>query len=294
MVTFRPAREEDLMQASEVVYENDIRDDPAPPAFPGRSPTLLHIFQTGTVYIAEEHGRILAFAAAITRDKVTFLTDLFVLPNQQSSRLGQTLLQQIMPVTEDGIRCTMSSTDPRALALYIRSGMHPQWPNFCLRLDEAAPLEKLDTDVEIVEATPDDPALIKWDAEVSGRWRPQEHAYWMGEQQAVPFWFRRGTQTVGYGYVRLGAGTLWFPDACVVGPIGARTPADATACVLAAVRWASRRAETLRIDVPGPHPCLAPLLEARFRITYVETHLSSQNVSFFDPRCYIASGSDLL
>jgi hypothetical protein len=294
MVTFRPARAEDLVQASEVVYENEIRNDPAPPAFPGGSPMLQHIFQTGTVHVAEENGRILAFAASITRDKATFLTDLFVRPDQQSSRLGQTLLQQVMPVTEDGIRCTMSSTDPRALALYIRSGMRPHWPNFCLRLDGAAPVEQFDTDVEIVEAAPGDPALGEWDAEISGRQRPQEHAYWAGEQQAVPLWFRRGAQTVGYGYARLGAETFWFPQECMLGPIGARTPADATVCVLAAVRWAQQRAKTLRINVPGPHPCLALLLEARFRILYVETHLSSLSTSFFDPHCYIISGSDLL
>src|SRR5581483_6417462 len=110
MVTFRPAQENDLIHASEVVYENDIRGEPSPPPFPGRSATLLHIFQTGSVYVAEEDGHILAFAGAITRGRVTFLTDLFVRPNLQSSRLGQTLLQHVLPIVPDGPRCTISST----------------------------------------------------------------------------------------------------------------------------------------------------------------------------------------
>jgi hypothetical protein len=77
-------------------------------------------------------------------------------------------------------------------------------------------------------------------------------------------------------------------------PIGAHSPEEATACVLAAVGWAQQQTKVLRIDVPGPHPCLVPLLEARFRITYVETHLSSAVTPFFDPHRSIGSGSDLL
>jgi hypothetical protein len=295
MITFRPAHADNLTQAFEIFYQNEMRDEPSPPPRPDREPaTLAHILRTGTVYVAEDAGRNCAFAAAITRDKVTFLTDLFVHPDQQSSRLGQTLLHAVIPSSADEIRCTQSSTDPRALALYIRSGMRPQWPNFCLRLEAHASSEKWHTDLKIVEADPDDPALVAWDAQVSGRRRPQDHAYWVSEQQAIPLWFQQDGTTIGYGYVRLGAGTLWFPEACTLGPIGAQTPAEALSCVLAAADWAYQRANILLIDVPGPHPALAPLLERRFRITYVETYVSSSSTSFFDPRCYIASGSDLL
>ncbi len=294
MITFRPACENDLAQAFEVFYENEVRGEPPPLSLSENAPTTLeHILRTGTVYVAEDNRRILAFAAAITRDRVTFLTDLFVRPDQQSSRLGQRLLHYVMPSSTDGVYCTLSSIDPRALALYIRSGMCPQWPNFCLCLDEPMPDEKLLTDLKIVEADAGDPALVEWDAQVSGRRRPQDHAYWVSKQQARPLWFQQDGATIGYGYVRLGAGTLWFPEACTLGPIGAQTPAEALTCVLAAVGWAYQRAKILRIDVPGPHPCLAPLLEARFRITYVETYVSSSPLPFFDPRCSIASGSDL-
>jgi hypothetical protein len=54
------------------------------------------------------------------------------------------------------------------------------------------------------------------------------------------------------------------------------------------------RANILHIDVPGPHPSLALLLKTGFRITYVETFVSSSPTPFFDPQCYIASRSDLL
>jgi len=120
MITFRPACANDLAQAFEVFYENEIRDEPSSPSLPENGlTTLAHILRTGTMYVAEDNRHILAFAAAITRDRVTFLTDLFVRPDQQSSRLGQRLLQYVMPSSGDGVYCTMSSIDPRALALYM-------------------------------------------------------------------------------------------------------------------------------------------------------------------------------
>jgi hypothetical protein len=148
--------------------------------------------------------------------------------------------------------------------------------------------------IEIIEADPGDPALVRWDAQISGRLRPVDHLYWVREQRAVPLWFRQQGQIVGYAYIRLGAGTLRYPQACTLGPIGVSAPQNATDCVLASVNWVLQRAEVLRIDVPGPHPCLATLLERGFRITYVDTFVSTTDTPFFDAQCYIASGGDLL
>lgn len=291
MVLFRPAQETDLAQVYDVYYENEVLDVPNPPS-PDANPTdLWHTFETGIVYVAEMDGSILAFAAAITRENITFLTDLFVRPTQQSAQLGQQLLRYVLP-EDKPVRCTLSSTDPRAIALYIRTGMHPLWPHFCLRLDTPLHRELL-TDVTILEGTPGDPDFIQWDAQISGRLRPMEHSYWVQKQQAVPLWFLRNGEKVGYGYVRPGAGSLWYPQACTIGPLGVTSPENATACTLAAVNWACVRAKTLLINIPGPHASLAPLLAAGFHITYVETFLSTAMQPFFDARCYIASGSNL-
>jgi hypothetical protein len=188
----------------------------------------------------------------------------------------------------------MSSTDPRALALYIRTGMQPKWPHFCLRANAPAPGILPSTDVEIVKAQATDPEFLDWDAEISGRQRPEDHAYWVRDEDAVPLWFHRQGAVVGYGYVRLGAGSLWCPDALTVGPIGVRAVEDAVACIVAAIAWARPRAAVLRINVPGPHPSLAPLLNAGFHITYVETFVSNAAEPFFDPMRYLTSGSGLL
>jgi Acetyltransferase (GNAT) domain len=293
MTTFRPANEADLRPMYEVFYQNEVLDIPQPPS-PGDTPSyLLHVLQTGTMYVAEQDGKILAFAGAITRQNITFLTDLFVQPTRQSGQLGKTLLRAVLP--QDGlIHCTSSSSDPRALALYIRAGMRPQWPHFALQLEKPNHSTFITPNIEIIEADPADPALIQWDAQISGRLRPADHLFWVREHRAVPLWFRRQGQVVGYAYIRLGAWSFWHPQACTIGPIGVSTPEDATACVLAAVNWALQHSEVLHIDVPGPHPSLTALLECGFRIAYFDTFVSTSDTPFFDARCYIASGGDLL
>jgi acetyltransferase (GNAT) family protein len=293
MTNFRSALEADLGAAWDVFYQNEVLDNPHLPLPGDIPPYLQHVLQTGTLYVAEREGKILAFAGAITRGNISFLTDLFVWPDQQSGQLGKTLLRSVLP-QDDLVHCTMSSSDPRALALYIRAGMRPQWPHFALRLEKPGYKKPLAPDLEIIEADPNDPALVQWDAQISGRPRPVDHQFWVREERAVPVWFQRQGQTVGYGYIRLGAGTLSDPQACALGPIGARTPADAAVCVLAAVNWALQWVEVLHIEVPGPHPCLATLLESGFHIIYADTFVSTAVTPFFDAQCYIASGGDLL
>lgn len=295
MPIFRPARQTDLASAYDVFYQNEVRDTPTPPPAGEIPSDMYHILETGSIYVAEQDSTIIAFAASITRGSVTFLTDLFVLPEQQSSGLGQTLLAHVMP-ENNTVRCTFSSNDPRALALYIRSGMQPQWPHFCLRLTGPLREYSFNSDIEVHEGQVDDPVFIEWDALISGRSRPADHSHWLHRQRTVPLWFTRQGNKIGYAYIRLGEGTLWYPEACTMGPIGVQSVQDAAACTLSAVNWARTHAGAgvLLINIPGSHPALAPLLNLGFHITYVETFLSTAPTPFFDAQRYIASGSNLL
>ena len=293
MADIRPAHEHDLRSVYAVFYQNHVQDSSHPPAM-GEIPSYLqHVLHTGTMYVAEQDGEVLGFAGAITRGEVAFLTDLFIKPTQQSNQLGKTLLRAVLP-QNTSIRCTESSSDPRALALYIREGMRPQWPFFALQLQKLMRAMPSVHDVEVVEADANDPELIRWDAQLSGRIRLDDSQFWIQKQRAIPLWFRRQKQIIGYGYVRLGDGTLEYPEACILGPIGVSNPADAVASVLATVHFALLKANVLLINVPGPHPSLAVLLESGFRIADVDTFMSSATSPFFDARCYIASGGDLL
>jgi Acetyltransferase (GNAT) family len=292
MTIIRSAREADLRPAYEVYYQTEMLGDPQPPPAGETPPALRHILHTGRLSVAEQDGEVIAFAGAITRGSITFLTDLFVRPNQQSSRLGKTLLHSVLP-QDELIHCTSSSSDPRALALYIRAGMRPRWPHFALQLERPVRAWSSTTLIEVVEANPADQELLSWDARISGRTRPLDHEFWVREERGVPLWLRRQGRKVGYAYVRLGRGTLGHRQDCKLGPIGVDSPADAADCVLATVDWAIQRAQVLRIEVPGPHPCLAPLLEGGFRLSSCDTFVSTSDAPFFDACCYITSGGDL-
>lgn len=293
-IQFRSAHEADLEPMYNVFYQNEIRGEENPPASGAVPPYLPHVLRSGKLVVAEQERKILGYAGAITRDNITYLTDLFVRPDVQSGQIGQRLLELALP--QDGlVHCTASSTDMRALSLYIRAGMQPQWPLFTLRLERPvrASLE-LDAEIEVNRADPADPELARWDTRVSGRSRPVDQQFWMDEQRGEPVWFRRGGQVIGYGYIRLGAGSLWYPQACTLGPIGVERAEDAPACVLATVERALQQADVVHISVPGPHPSLAFLIEKGFRITYIDTFASTASRPFFDEKRYIPSGDDLL
>jgi GNAT superfamily N-acetyltransferase len=292
-VTIRRVHTGDLANLYDIWYRMEVGDNPNPPPHRGILPDHQHILDTGTMYLAERNGAPIGFAGAITRGNVTFLTDLFVQPRSQSSGVGAQLLNHALPAYDHRIRCTVSSNDVRALSLYVRADMRPQWPNFLLRCASDSLHVLPESSVEVVEGSDDDPEIVSWDAAISGRVRPQDHVYWMVQEGGIPLWFRRRGKTVGYAYVRLNAGTLWQPDAVRIGPVGAHTPEDAEACVFGAVRWAAAHAKVIRIDVPGPHISLASLLNAGFIITYVETFVSTASAPFFDARLYVGSGGSM-
>jgi GNAT superfamily N-acetyltransferase len=293
MAIIRPAQESDLPDAYDAFYQTEILGEPDPPP-PGSSSELWHVFRTGKVYVAEIDGNIAGYAGAIARGIHDYLTDLFVQPGLQSSGLGKMLLDHVLPPVAGRVRSTISSNDHRAHGLYIRLGLRPLWPHYNLANRSARRESWPEQDVVMVETSLNDPELVTWDARLSGRERRADLEYWVREQRAVAFWFERRGRRVGYGLIRLSAATLWHPDSCEIGPLGVEHREDAVACVLAAVRWASDNAPRVMVNLPGPHPALAPVLDTGFRITYVETFHTTADAPFFDEHRYIASASTLL
>lgn len=245
-----------------------------------------HEVETGDVWIADAAGKAVGFVGLIIRSGIGFLSEFFVEPSHQSRGIGRSLLTRALSAGAERY-CTLSSTDPRALALYVRAGLHPHWPHVLLTavVNHA---ERVDPSGACVrEARPGDQGIVEWDARISGRRRPEDHAFWRSGLEAVPVWVQRGGATIGYGYVRLGRSQAGEPPSVVIGPIGSEAPADAAACVAAAVAWGRAHGEVIHAAVPGLHPALPALLAAGFRITYVETYVASHAEAFFDPRTYI-------
>jgi GNAT superfamily N-acetyltransferase len=294
----RPATEEDLAQTWDIWRETEVAvadgDQPPPVGSEGALALHRHELESGEMAVAEVGGRVVGFAAAITRGPVRFLSELYVRPDVQSSGIGKALLERVLPPGAAHVSATLSSDDERALSLYVRHGMQPQWPFFYLKAESAGLKNLSDSSLEIVEAEAGDAALLKWDRGICGRERPQDHAYWVKAVDAVPVWFKREGHTAGYGYFQMRSDeSLWYPEALTIGPMGARTIDDARDCALAAMAWARERSDVLRIAVPGPHPALAPLLEVGFRITDMDVFVSTGSGMFVDPRRYVPSGGSL-
>jgi GNAT superfamily N-acetyltransferase len=275
--SIRTATPDDLPAIHRVWYATEIVGEADPPPLGEPHSWLRHVLRTGTLLVAERDGAIIGFAGIIERGDLVYLTDLFVAPETQSRGVGGALLDAILPPAGRTL-ATIGSSDPRAQALYIRAGMTPEWPDFQIHVErERWRTAKVDLGgVHMIEATPMDAEMLRWDAEIGGRARPEEHRYWLEECAGTAFWFQRRGERIGYGYVRLAPETTLQPaDMAVVGPVGVRDAADAQACVLTAIGWALERAPRARLLVPGLHPALRPLLTAGSAIEYAETFLCS-------------------
>jgi hypothetical protein len=173
--------------------------------------------------------------------------------------------------------------------------MRPRWPLFQLLADPARLRPGPPDDLAVVEARPGAPELVARDAEIGGRERPEDHAYWVARRGGIPLWFERGGERVGYGYAQTISDDLpWLPGTLTLGPVGAGTAEDTRACLFAALVWARGRAPLVRLAIPSPCPALAPLIEAGAQIAYADTFCLSEGPELADFRRYVPSGSDLL
>lgn len=302
MTTFRvrPATASDLPAVYAVWLRNDApHETPQLLALNGVLSSFVHEWEHGEMRVAEtDAGQVIGFGGSVSwsgpRGSLTYLADLFIAPDTQSHGVGQAILGAL-PLSAGG-RCVHASTDPRAAALYIRTGMLPLWPNLWLVADmQRHPPQRLDAlpgaDVEMTAAAADDTQLAAWDVRAFGYLRSRDLAWHVATRDALPLWFRRRGATIGYGYIQRHCDeSLSRPGAWTIGPIGGETPEDARDCVCAAVRWAAERAPVVRLGVPAPHPALAPLIEAGCRIVYNETFLASPEAALPDVTRYLPSG----
>jgi GNAT superfamily N-acetyltransferase len=73
--------------------------------------------------------RVVAFAAAVSRERIWYLSMLFVLPEHQGAGVGRELLARVLPIDPQIARATATdSAQPISNALYTTYGMVPRMP----------------------------------------------------------------------------------------------------------------------------------------------------------------------
>ncbi|MDF2735674.1 MAG: GCN5-related N-acetyltransferase [Chloroflexota bacterium] len=246
-ISYRPVRADELAECAEVWRDgiNDYTRRLNQPDVPPETASLLRLyahlqstdperFVVATMPSAETAGgeRIVAFAAAVMRERLWFLSMLFVRPGLQGAGLGRALLARVAPADgEASFRATATdSAQPISNALYASAGIVPRIPllNFIgLPQDPAAfgtlPSGIVPTAFAQLVGEPGGEghqrlagAVDALDREVLGVAHPADHRFLRQENRTG--WLYRGPDgaTEGYGYAS---------EAGRIGPVAVRDPA---------------------------------------------------------------------
>ncbi len=285
-VSFRPATPDDLLTCAGI-WRIAINDYTAPlgqPPVPddltaiGRLYVHLHAtdperFIVATVpdATAPNGERIVAFVVAIRRDRVWFLSMLFVLPEFQGRKLGRALLDRVLPDRSDGTaRATGTDTaQPISNALYAGLGIVPRMPLLnLLGLPErpeafgSLPDGVTARSFEAVAAAGDGHRRLAetvdgLDRDVNGFTHPHDHRFLRQQERHGWLYEAPDGTALGYGY---------SAESGRLGPVLVREP-DLLAPVLGHLTSAVQPRGAFITWVPGhAGGALVALLRAGFRL----------------------------
>jgi GNAT superfamily N-acetyltransferase len=217
-----------------------------------RRPLLEHLARTADQFwIAERDGRPIGYARSTLRDGLRELTEFFVLPGEQSHGVGGELLARAFPREGARRRAIVATTDQRALARYLKTGVYPCTPIYEF-VRQAEPVA-IATDLAIEPAAPTPATLADLrtvDLAVLGHARDADHAY-LGDTRRL-FVYRRAARTVGYGY-----------HGERVGPVALLDDGDFPAVLAHAERATAERGAQFGAEVPLVNRAAVDYLLAR-------------------------------
>ncbi|MDN3355980.1 GNAT family N-acetyltransferase [Actinomadura sp. DC4] len=244
----RPAVDEDLPAIAKIATAND-DDAGADPRY------VSHLRNNGLFLVAEADGALVGYCGIRRTAEATMLTDLFVDPDRHGGGAGRRLLE--VALGGAGERFTFASRDPRAMSLYVRYGMVPRWPLLYLSGPPAGAAALRAERVTLDEAGAAERAL-------TGRDRTADYAYWATTPKATGLVVRDEGKIAATGAAA--------PDGLFHLVTG--DGHDPAATLTAALT--TFEAARVRVCLPGPHPALPYLLEARWRIEDLDQYLSTR------------------
>lgn len=287
-IRYRPVREAEMPEAVEIflasvadMYRRHNITQPAPPR-PLVEKFYDHIRRTGIFHVAEVDGKLAAICHAIVRDQLWFLSGFWTIPSLQGQGLGRTLLERVW---DEGLRAgakiffTWSSIDVRAMATYMKFGMLPGYQilNFVGAFQSSGEglsgYETQPLDIEIA---------MSIDEQVRGTRRESDHQFSISEFKAEGRQVLHDGRAVGYYYFSNGTvgSAAWLEE-------------DAAEALLeSACRVASKRAEQIRLMIPGAnHSAIRFALRAGLKLVSYSHLLTTE--PFGQMEKYLPSGPSL-
>jgi GNAT superfamily N-acetyltransferase len=160
--------------------------------------------------------RVVAFASAVSRERIWYLSMLFVLPELQGAGVGRQLLARVLPDDPDAARATATdSAQPISNALYASYGIVPRLPllNLSGLPDRASAFGPLPSGVvpvsfEALAAGPPggdghrrlSAAVDTLDGELLGATHPMDHRFLRSEGRRGWLYHGPDGTPLGYGY----------------------------------------------------------------------------------------------
>jgi ribosomal protein S18 acetylase RimI-like enzyme len=275
-IRVRPATPADFEAIERIAAAND--EPTLAPLWPGYL-YLEHLLAEATILVAERDGAIVGYAGAAVvggRRTAAHVTDLFVHPTAHGQGAGGRLLRELVAAVDADAWTTSSSSDPRALTLYVRAGMRPLWP--ILYLDGPLAAIGLVGAIDGLAAAsfPMAPeAASALELAWTGRGFGPHYRHWAGRPGGTAFRVEAGGRAVAVGAVRGGR----MRPGRVLDHLAIAPDADPGAVLPAALATDAVRGPyaapdpdvRLRLAVAGPNPALPTLLSLGYRITDHDT-----------------------
>ena len=211
-------------------------------------------------WVAEQDGKIVAYARAIEHEGLMDLTEFFVSPAAQSAGVGRELLARTFQSPTARYRVIIATTDERALARYLKAGVYARFPvkNFWRKAETVE--AKTDLQFEPLAVERDLHELNRIDRAILAHARPGIHRWVATTREG--FTYRRKGEVVGYGY-----------DG---GPYALLSDADFPAALAHAESRAAERDEEFGVEVPLVNKrAIQFLLERKYQIDPFTTLLMS-------------------
>jgi len=247
-------------------------------------PIYRHVHATGSVFVAEDPDPV-GFSAAVVRDGVWFLSQLWVAPARQGEGIGSALIDETLTWGHGASAFSVvSSPHPGAQTLYLRRSMFPLW----MQVDMAGEAGEVGSLPD--EFTPlsdeDQTWLDEIDREVRGIARPVDHVFW--RSSAIGIGLRRAGKDLGYVYMWPPGGWSAKPKS-KIGPGAVRDPRDMPALLAGALQLCRG---DVAVAVPSTNwSALNELARLGFRMSVANTFMASRALP--DASRYLSSGGSL-